>query len=564
MEDKNVRDFNDVLIFIITVFFSFCFSLMYIEWQNYHNQQTDRYLNGYAYVTGFSSVDAYVKLTDPDVLAVQSTGNIQYSDNYMMSQNYRYHDSFKNTEKTSQKDNQYYRLSIYDVNDTSNQPIEVDLFKFVPELKKGKEISNLKAKLYEENQKAYVLVTFEGTKVGQNREPAYTFEVSKDDKTLKSISNFSDASLYDIDTIPKDTIPKQEQNVKGYLPQTIGIIHNLGSNLLSNVHALDSGRVAISVGAFDGTSRTIYDQNPKLLEMAKNDSYQLVVTDSFCNDQAKTQSLLDLYKEDGKTSFVDGLVAKADTTIDGQEHLLSNFQDFDRWIYRNVSLTRKEFKSREDVQAILYDPNSTLLPIGVNALDNSLVTYDLASGPLYSFYTYSIGSETSKLKKSIELIQNWRAGFKYNEVVKELYYEQYYRSDYSPYIERIDTANANQEPKQILFMQESIFELLQSNPFENAMKEGKDAFNRIINEGAPVGLYSILDAPRDAIDNGSFNISPDMVRRGYLLGTTPSNQAKEKYGINEFEGPRTQAVSNSMSFVQNGKAITVIIPREEE
>lgn len=90
MEDKNVRDFNDVLIFIITVFFSFCFSLMYIEWQNSYNQQTDRYLNGYAYVTGFSSVDAYVKLTDPDVLAVQSTGNIQYSDNYMMSQNYRY------------------------------------------------------------------------------------------------------------------------------------------------------------------------------------------------------------------------------------------------------------------------------------------------------------------------------------------------------------------------------------------------------------------------------------------------------------------------------------------
>ena len=95
-------------------------------------------------------------------------------------------------------------------------------------------------------------------------------------------------------------------------------------------------------------------------------------------------------------------------------------------------MTRKEFKSREDVQAILYDPNSTLLPIGVNALDNSLVIYDLASGPLYSFYTYSIGSETSKLKKSIELIQNWRAGFKENEVVKELYYEQYYRSDYSP------------------------------------------------------------------------------------------------------------------------------------
>ena len=72
---------------------------MYIEWQNYYNQQTDRYLNGYAYVTGFSSVDAYVRLTDPDVLAVQSTGNIQYSDNYMMSQNYRYHDSLKTQRK---------------------------------------------------------------------------------------------------------------------------------------------------------------------------------------------------------------------------------------------------------------------------------------------------------------------------------------------------------------------------------------------------------------------------------------------------------------------------------
>ena len=67
----------------------------------------------------------------------------------------------------------------------------------------------------------------------------------------------------------------------------------------------------------------------------------MVVTDSFCNDQEKTQSLLDLYKEDGKTSFVDGLVAKADTTIDGQEHLLSNFQDFDRWIYRKRQLDKK-------------------------------------------------------------------------------------------------------------------------------------------------------------------------------------------------------------------------------
>ncbi|MFR4844590.1 MAG: hypothetical protein ACLUAO_00870 [Streptococcus sp.] len=86
-----------------------------------------------------------------------------------------------------------------------------------------------------------------------------------------------------------------------------------------------------------------------------------------------------------------------------------------------------------------------------------------------------------------------------------MYYEKYYRSDYSPYIKRIDTANANQELKQILFMQESIFKLLQSNPFENAMKEVK-MLNRIINEGTPVGLYSILDAPRDAIYNGSLTL----------------------------------------------------------
>ena len=58
----------------------------------------------------------------------------------------------------------------------------------------------------------------------------------------------------------------------------LGLSITLGNNLLSNVHALDSGRVSISVGAFDGTSRAIYDQNPKLLEMAKNDSYQLIVT----------------------------------------------------------------------------------------------------------------------------------------------------------------------------------------------------------------------------------------------------------------------------------------------
>lgn len=113
-------------------------------------------------------------------------------------------------------------------------------------------------------RKPMFLLLLKAQRSGKNREPAYTFEVSKDDKTLKLISNFSNASLYDI-----NTIPKQEQSVKGYLPQTIGIINNLGNNLLSNVHTLDSGRVAISVGAFDGTSRTIYDQNSKLLEMAK-------------------------------------------------------------------------------------------------------------------------------------------------------------------------------------------------------------------------------------------------------------------------------------------------------
>ncbi len=47
----------------------------------------------------FSSVDAYEINRSWWVLAVQSTGNIQYSDNYMMSQNYRYHDSLKTQEK---------------------------------------------------------------------------------------------------------------------------------------------------------------------------------------------------------------------------------------------------------------------------------------------------------------------------------------------------------------------------------------------------------------------------------------------------------------------------------
>ncbi len=69
--------------------------------------------------------------------------------------------------------------------------------------------------------------------------------------------------------------------------------------------------------------------------------------------------------------------------------------------------------------------------------------------------------------------------------------QQYYRSDHSPNIERIDIANAkSRNPKQILFLQESVFEIAQSNCLKNAMKEGKDkAFNRIINEGAPVGLW---------------------------------------------------------------------------
>ncbi len=44
MEDKNVRDFNDVL--IITVFFSFCFSLMCVL-AHYQNRRADRVLNGY-------------------------------------------------------------------------------------------------------------------------------------------------------------------------------------------------------------------------------------------------------------------------------------------------------------------------------------------------------------------------------------------------------------------------------------------------------------------------------------------------------------------------------------
>ncbi len=94
----------------------------------------------------------------------------------------------------------------------------------------------------------------------------------------------SDVVFYDIDIILKRYYPKQEQNVKDFTPETIGIAIQaiLGSTLVT-VHALDSGRVVMLVLAFDGTSRTIYDQILNF-EMAKNDSYQLVVTDSSCND----------------------------------------------------------------------------------------------------------------------------------------------------------------------------------------------------------------------------------------------------------------------------------------
>ncbi len=54
-----------------------------------------------------------------------------------------------------------------------------------------------------------------------------------------------------------------------------------------------------------------------------------------------------------------------------------------------------------------------------------------------------------------------------------------------------------------------VFGLLQSNPFENAMKEGKDAFSTVlINEGA----------------------SLQVIKR------------KEKYGISEFEVENTGSV----------------------
>ncbi len=129
-------------------------------------------------------------------------------------------------------------------------------------------------------------------------------------------------------------------------------------------------------------------------------------------------------------------------------------------------------------------------------------------------YLPSIGSETSKLKKSIRLIQNWRAGLSTIGVVKELYYEQYYRSDYSPYVERIDTAVQGRTKTNLLFVQESIF----SASIKSVWKcdEGKDAFQPLLARGAPVGLYSILDAPR-MLWCGSFNISQILFRRVHLL-----------------------------------------------
>lgn len=249
--------------------------------------------------------------------------------------------------------------------------------------------------------------------------------------------------------------------------------------------------------------------------------------------------------------------------MDNKNHQLTSFEDWDRWIYSDYNLTMEEFTAREDVKVILEDSNSSLLPLGVNPKDNSLVTYDLSHGPLYV-----LGDEW--LNRTMNLYEKFyfigqRPGY------TELVYFDFLGSDLDLFVNKIDSQTGKEiSMRELLYFTltyEQLYypELDEDDLAEDAIGEQeKTNMWKILNEGSSAGIYSIFYIEPDYIEKGEVPFTVDNAERGYLVASIYDDNLKHPiYQVGQFDLIAPNFVSDSFIFVQNGKAITVKLPEED-
>lgn len=255
----------------------------------------------------------------------------------------------------------------------------------------------------------------------------------------------------------------------------------------------------------------------------------------------------------GQTTYVDGLVMEPQkmATKAGKKHEITRFSDIEEWRYVDSELTMEAFMDREDVKAIINDPDSTLLPLGVNPLDQSLVSYDLSKGTLYTL----IDEDYSSINLNIRPYSENRAGFsKYgaytlvDSQAKTIYH----------YVEKINRGGGE---KQIIQFSDSYGTLFSNEEEDNkkVREIQKENLETLLEEGPSNQVFPILKVE---VTHALSVLNQSVLSRGYLIQDFDSIERNEtNYQISNNQIINPLEVANSMVYVKGGKAITIKIPR---
>lgn len=281
----------------------------------------------------------------------------------------------------------------------------------------------------------------------------------------------------------------------------------------------------------------------------------------------QSHQFLDLLKRKEQANFMDGLLADPSqgnlyedghfrwvVTLDNQAHVLKSFEDYNRYVYHPQDLPMVDFLAREDVQAILQDEGSSRFPLGVNILDNSVFTIDLADRN----NMYIIDDDYLEIPDFFAIFEAIQAERKGRHYYEDLFIGS---SDLTTYTELIDN------PKEVIAYDSKILPV--QNYYDTILEieeeETLEQLFKLLTDGKKANLLTVLQISQAAFEKGDVTFRDEVYDRGYLISTSDvKNLMTGPYRITDPTSLHLATLNKVVIFVKDGKMtpIQLAIPEK--
>lgn len=490
--------------------------------------------------------------------APEFSKDIWYTDDYIVGVRFLMHSGFyrlKNPKK------EYYQLYIFDRQSPEKEPEVVDLFDLLSEKQLRRDRPKyIWTDLYKDSNrdKSYVEITVRHD--SDKKSDASTFKsYFYDLEAKKLLSDDSKPNFSDLDRASSTEDGGWRERTPTYWST---ILESSGLP----IEGLTPGRRSmLEVDMAVLPHLTLGERYPHLVSV--NQDIRFWGDEDMDWTLEQSHQFLDLLKRKEQANFMDGLLADPSqgnlyedghfrwvVTLDNQAHVLKSFEDYNRYVYHPQDLPMVDFLAREDVQAILQDEGSSRFPLGVNLLDNSVFTIDLADRN----NMYIIDDDYIEIPDFFAIFEAIQAERKGRHYYEDLFIGS---SDLTTYTELIDN------PKEVIAYDSKILPV--QNYYDTILEieeeETLEQLFKLLTDGKKANLLTVLQISQAAFEKGDVTFRDEVYDRGYLISTSDvKNLMTGPYRITDPTSLHLATLNKVVIFVKDGKMtpIQLAIPEK--